>query len=232
MLSVIYYITILSFGFAMSYIFLVKNVPILKYNILKSPSLFKKCFAIAIFIISSTIVSSLVYFSFEKLKYIQEVKQNIKKEKLIREADSLRKIAIENEKALVKIQRREKIPRIIQAYFNASASRDIIGYDTLFVYPVKKYFVMTNVDIETLDERIKFEWNHHKPFVFKTNDNNTHIEDYMDSIIVTINLNPENINENIIAKMKFNKNFKIYHLSNYIQTVRSDAPMSLTDSIK
>jgi hypothetical protein len=157
----------------------------------------------------------------------------IKNEKARAEADSLKKIFLKEKTALSEKERRNSIVNAVQKYFNVTESKDVYKYDSLFTFPVKKYFVITNVSKERVNERIRFAWHSSPSLSFTVTNENTHIDDYIDSVIVLVNLNIENKVKNVIAKIKYDQNLKIYSLNNFYQTQQQTQKiLSPKDTIK
>jgi hypothetical protein len=171
--------------------------------------------------IMSILISVAVYFIFDAIYKKNAERINLKNIKLLSETDSINKMQQEQKEAYEEKARRIRIMNLTQKYFDASESKNIERYDSLFVFPVKKFFVITNVSRDKVNERIRFAWKHNPALTFKVTNENTHVDDYVDSVIVLVNLNINKRDKNVIARIKFDKNFKIYSLNNFIQSEKS-----------
>jgi hypothetical protein len=123
---------------------------------------------------------------------------------------------------LLKVQeeqaKKKKVTSAIQEYFDASDSRDTLRYNALFVFPIKKFFLLKDVSREKANERIRFHWRHHPNSNFKVSGENMQIEWYSkDSVKVLVNLGEVKGTDRIVmTRIKLDSNFKIYYINNYI----------------
>jgi hypothetical protein len=175
-------------------------------------------FIIIVVIILTPVLTfmSLKIQSTEKQSLNLKIKQDSIILKHINDSIAQHKLLIDKQRKDSVQSRRNNIIKAVQRYFDISNSRDTVSYDSLFVFPVKKYFILSNVQSLKVNERIRFYWRHNPAFDFIVKPENTTISDYNDSTVVNIVLNEVLKSKKIIACIKYNKNLKIYYLGNSI----------------
>jgi len=119
-------------------------------------------------------------------------------------------------------QQRDKAMNTLQQYFNACESRNLVALDTMYLFPVERFFTMQNTDKEKFNERMKFEWRHHDKFHFIVNASNTLLTINKDNIIATIDLGfIKSANRDILRKIILNNNYKIISIRDYYEKEES-----------
>lgn len=168
--------------------------------------------------IAFTVLISLTFIIISiKIKQHQKITNEQKALNRLSEIQKSFEIAEEVQKNNIS-EKKANALKTVQIYLDAHSNKDIKTIDSLYVFPLKKYYTFYNVSKEKVDERTRYYWRHNSVPKIKITNENTHFREFNDSnIVVNIKLS-EVKNRSTLLTIKLNGNLKIYSVGNYYLT--------------